>query len=168
MLAVSTVVLVSAERIGRLLFCNLHMTVGLLLMVLGQPAMEGRKEEVDRLLGEFLLPWAERFCEPMYARSALSAWLTVKRSSIWNATAAIFTWPALRPVIPALSMLNCPRSPACILPRMTTALALKAVVCSPAVEIAGCGIRAAKTYQVVAVGTELRLYSSQHLTPDSR
>jgi len=34
MLAVSTVVLVSAELIGRLLFHNLHMTVGLLLLVL--------------------------------------------------------------------------------------------------------------------------------------
>jgi len=98
-LAISTVVLVSAELIGRLLFCNLHMTVGWLLLVLSQLAMEGRKEEVDRLLGEFLLPWAERFCEPMCDRSALSAWLTVKRSSIWNTTAAIFAWPALRPAL---------------------------------------------------------------------
>jgi hypothetical protein len=42
MLAVSTVVLVGAERIGRLLFCNLRVTAGLLLLVLSQLAMEGR------------------------------------------------------------------------------------------------------------------------------
>ena len=117
---------------------------GLLLLVLGQLAIEGREEEVVRLLEEFLLPWAERFVEmlikgalhpfyskpaeltgltlnhwqakrgvvpceakpwpkrclsncamtitpaPMCVRSALSAWLTVKRSSIWNTTVAIF------------------------------------------------------------------------------
>jgi hypothetical protein len=40
------------------------------------------------------------------------------------------------------------------------------VICSPVVEIAGCGIRAANTHQIVAAGTELRLYNSQHLAPD--
>lgn len=45
---------------------------------------------MDRLLGEFLLPWAGRFCEPICAWSALSAWLKVKHSSIWNTTTAIF------------------------------------------------------------------------------
>jgi DMSO reductase anchor subunit len=36
------VVLVGAELIGRLLFYNLHMTVGSLLLVLSQLAMEDR------------------------------------------------------------------------------------------------------------------------------
>jgi Fe-S-cluster-containing dehydrogenase component len=41
-LAISAVVLVGAELIGRLLFYNLHMTVGSLLLVLSQLAMEDR------------------------------------------------------------------------------------------------------------------------------
>ncbi|WP_249977535.1 Tat proofreading chaperone DmsD [Vreelandella olivaria] len=38
---------------------------GLLVLLLGQLAMEGREAGVDRLLGEFLLPWSGRYLEQL-------------------------------------------------------------------------------------------------------
>lgn len=38
---------------------------GLLLLLLGQLALEGRETGVDRLLGEFLLPWSWRYLEQL-------------------------------------------------------------------------------------------------------
>jgi TorA maturation chaperone TorD len=39
--------------------------IGLMLLLLGQLALEGREAGVDRLLGEFLLPWSGRYLEQL-------------------------------------------------------------------------------------------------------
>lgn len=42
---------------------------GLLLLILGQLALEGHQPGVDRLLGEFLLPWSWRYLEQLEEHS---------------------------------------------------------------------------------------------------
>lgn len=43
---------------------------GLLLLLLGQLALNEREASVDRLLGEFLLPWSRRYLEQLEACSS--------------------------------------------------------------------------------------------------
>lgn len=70
--------------------------IGLLLLLLSQWAQEGQEAHVDRLLGEFLLPWSWRYLEQLEEYSPHSFYCTLARLSI----VTLHQWQTERGITP--------------------------------------------------------------------
>lgn len=70
--------------------------IGLLLLLLSQLAQEDREAQVDRLLGEFILPWSGRYLEQLEEHAPHLFYRTLARLS----SVTLDQWQTERDIVP--------------------------------------------------------------------